>query len=331
MFEELRGKNILLLAHENADLDSFCSASMLQDYLGSKNIKASIGVPSHINEQANAFALKQKITFTLNPNLKDFDVVMLFDFNDFEQLGKIRVSFVDAFEKKLFKVIAFDHHVIEKTAICKKGCFIEEEAVSTTQVIYNLFKNNSLQKEFSKKMFFYACIGIVEDTGHFLVSTNESFECFADCLKRSGNAYAEVLSFAKHNIPEGERIAFLKAAQRSNIVKISSKTFSREIIIVTSNLSFYQGAAATKLLDFGAQISLVVGKEKNGFTHLAVRVESALKEKTKFNSMKHLLPLISEKFGGECGGHSGAAQWKGKADETEVLEEAVKLVRNYFK
>jgi len=310
-------ESVLLLCHENADLDSFCSAAMVQRYLRKNKIKSTIGVPLHINEQAQNFAFSNRISFQVNPALEEFSLVILFDLNEFAQLGKLGSKLKQLMKSKTINVLVFDHHVVEKESIARgANAIIGEDCVSTTEVIYNL-----LDKPSDKALCFWNCIGIVEDTGHFLVGNAASFASFSECLKFSGRTYSEVLSFAKHKAPEGERIAFLKAAQRAEITKIG------EAVVVTSELSFYQGAAATKLLDFGAHISIVCGKEKGELSVLSARVEAEFRDKYKFNLVKDLLLPLKEKLGGDVGGHSCAAQWKGNAEPKEVIVECVNILK----
>jgi nanoRNase/pAp phosphatase (c-di-AMP/oligoRNAs hydrolase) len=252
-----------------------------------------------------------------NPNLSDFGTIFLFDFNGYDQLGKLGSEFKKIVSLGKIKVTAFDHHVVEKESIDTKGLFVGK-AFSTTQLLFDLFK-----KDFSPKMFFYACIGILEDTGHFIVGDKKLFNDFSFCLDKSKTSYADVLLFSKHTIPNDEKIAFLKAAQRANIIQI------KDAIVVTSELSFYQSPAASKLLDFGADISLVAGvEEKNGLTTLSARADSVFKEKYKFNLVKNLLFDLQKEIGGEIGGHSGAAQWKGHKDPKEVLSLCVESIKN---
>jgi len=282
-----KDKPVLLLCHDNADLDSFCSASIMQRYLKKKNISSSIGVPKHINDQAQHFAFSQKISFQVNPNLEEFNLILLFDFNGFEQLGRLKDSFVNLVAKKNVSVIVFDHHVADKKCIVYSGyCVIDEDAASTTELLYNFLG------AFDNKMFFWNCIGIIEDTGHFIVGDEKTFSSFAECLKNSKQTYVDVLSFTKHKIPQDERIAFLKAAQRAQIQKIGG------VIVVTSELSFYQSAASTKLLDFGAQIALVAGVEREGLTTLSLRAESEFKEENNFNLVRDLLIPLQSQIGG---------------------------------
>jgi nanoRNase/pAp phosphatase (c-di-AMP/oligoRNAs hydrolase) len=320
LVKSCKNKSILLLTHDNADLDSFASASIMQRFLKKNKINSTIGVPCHINEQTLHFAFEEKISFEIHPILAQYDLVLLFDLNGFEQLGPLRESFTQLLKRKCLRVIVFDHHIPERKCICSRGNgVIGELFFSTTDLVHDFLK------EFDNKMAFWNCLGILEDTGHFLVGNEKTFTCFAECLKISKRSYSDVLSFTKHRVPDDERIAFLKAAQRANILKIG------ETIIVTSELSFYQSAAATKLLDFGAHITLVAGTEKEGLTTLSARAETEFKEKNKFNLVKHLLIPLQKKVGGEIGGHSGAAQWKGKASAKDVLIEAISIIKKRLK
>ncbi|MDD3083760.1 MAG: DHH family phosphoesterase [Candidatus ainarchaeum sp.] len=313
---EFKNKKILLLCHENTDLDSFCSAAIFKEYLKRNKIESVIGVPSHINEQTTSFARKQKMSFIINPNLENFDLILLFDFNDFEQLGFLRNNFKKLLLVKKIKVISFDHHFKEKRSIANG--FINPKKLSTTELLFDL-----IGKSFNKKMFFYACLGMIEDTGRFLVGSKDFFESFSICLKNSGKKYSEIFRITKHVPLEGEKIAFLKAIQRAKIIKI------KNVVLITSKISFYQGVIATKLLEFGADISIVCGLEKKGITNLSARAETFFKEKNNFNLMKDLMIVLEKDFGGEIGGHSGAAQWKGIANEKEILKKAESVIKKF--
>jgi nanoRNase/pAp phosphatase (c-di-AMP/oligoRNAs hydrolase) len=291
----------------------------MQLFLKKQKIDSKIGVPSHINEQAQHLAIDEKISFVLNPSLEEFDVALLFDLNGFEQLGKLKERFALRVQSELLDVAVFDHHTSNKGCISYKGdCVIDSTAVSTTELLYNFLDT------FSPSMNFFCCIGILEDTGHFLVGDKRAFSSFAECLKSSNRSYAQVLEYTKHNIPDSERIAFLKAAQRAQIQNFNG------VVVVTSELSFYQSAAATKLLDFGAHIALVAGNERSGVTTLSLRAESAFKEKYNFNLVKDLLIPLQVEVGGEIGGHSGAAQWKGKSDPKKVLAVSINILKKFL-
>ena len=325
IIQACKSKRILLLCHEHADLDSFCSAAMFQRFLIKNKIQSTIAIPSHINEQAKNVSEELKINYISNPNLNEFDIVLIFDLNSFEQLGVLKETFIEFMNKKLIKVIVFDHHVSNKTCIVYGGdCVIDEGMFSTTQLIYNFLdtpKNNQKSKDFDSVMHFLNCIGILEDTGHFIVSSSKAFSDFATSLKKSNKTYAQVVSFTKNEFDNGERIALLKAAQRSKINQI------KNIILITSTVSFYQSFVATKLLNFGAHISLVSGIEKSKLCVLSTRADSLFKEKNNFNLVKDLLLPLKEKLGGEIGGHSGAAQWKGKSTPEEVLGIATEILK----
>jgi bifunctional oligoribonuclease and PAP phosphatase NrnA len=311
----------LLLTHENADMDAICSAAIMQSYFKQKKIDSTIGVPSHINEQASTFISNQKISVIKKPVLDNYDCVIIFDMNDYEQLGPLKKEFISFQKKQKNKIYAFDHHEIEKRSIvCGKNAFINPKAISATQLIYETLG----KKSFDKKMCFYVCLGILEDTGHFITGSVSAFKIFSECLEKSGKKYSELLGVVKREINRDEKYALLKAAQRAQIHDVG------EVIVTTSVLSFYQGQAATKLLDFGADISLVAGTDKHGITSMSVRADSVFKNLKKFNSMNHLLKPLQKKVGGEIGGHSGAAQWKGVLSPQKILGESIQILEKMF-
>lgn len=312
---------ILLLAHENADMDAICSAAIMQLYFKQNKIDSTVGVPSHLNEQVSTFISKQKISVIEKPSLDDYDCVILFDMNDYEQLGPLKNKFIAFQKKQKANLYVFDHHEIEKRSIVSgKNAFINPKAISTTQLIYETIGKNN----FNKKMCFYVCLGILEDTGHFITGSVFAFKIFSDCLEKSGKKYSELLGVVKREINRDEKYALLKAAQRAQIHDVG------EAIVTTSILSFYQGQAATKLLDFGSDISLVAGTDKHGVTSMSVRADSVFKSLKKFNSMTHLLKPLQKKVGGEIGGHSGAAQWKGNFSPEKIIEESIQILEKKF-
>ncbi|MEI7961515.1 MAG: DHH family phosphoesterase, partial [archaeon] len=185
-------KSILLLTHENADLDAICSALMFQEFLKKNKIKSVIGVPHHINDRAQHFCFNEGISFQLNPNLNEFNLVVLFDVNGPEQLGRLRKSFEELKSCSCFELMVFDHHVLEKDSIVfGMNAFIDETCVSTTELLAKI-----LGSKMSRRMHFLNCLGIIEDTGHFMTGDVDSFESFSSSLKFSNKNFADVLFYA---------------------------------------------------------------------------------------------------------------------------------------
>jgi len=319
-FSSLKNQKVLLLCHEHADLDSVCSAAIMQRILKSKKINSVIGVPAHANEQASNFFLREKINFVAKPDLEKYSAVLCFDFNDFDQLGALREEFELLLNKKAIRVLSFDHHIAEKTSIDSTSVFVKK-AFSTTQLLLDTFS-----PLFDLKCFFYCALGLIEDTGHFSVGDEKLFLDFSKCLSLSKKSFAEVLSFSKHIVKKGERIALLKAASRTEINEIN------DVVVASSTVSFFQSQAATKLLDFGADISLVSGfDERANLSVLSCRANSLFKQEKKFNLVRDLLVPLQSRIGGEIGGHSGAAQWKGNYDYLLVLQESMSILHAFFK
>ncbi|MDD3160165.1 MAG: DHH family phosphoesterase [Candidatus ainarchaeum sp.] len=318
-FKVFKNKKVLLLTHEHADLDAFCSAAIFNKILNQNKIKSVVAVPSHINEQTTDFAKNYGVDFVRKPIIINYDYLFLFDLNDFHQLGGIEEQFANL-DLNFIKnnVFVFDHHDTKiKLKIKKENLFINKNAFSTTQILYDLFSNL-----FDRDMFFYCALGLIEDTGLFLTGSAKFFEIFSICLSNSKKSYSELLYVAKPKSNRGEKIAFLKSLQTLKVYKIG------EIVVVSARVSFFQSVIATKLLEF-ADITLVAGKE-NKLVNMSLRAESYFKEKNNFNLINDLLTPLQKEIGGVIGGHSGAAQWKGNFNEEKLIEKSIFILRKKF-
>ncbi len=103
----LSSKKVIILTHAGADVDAFASAAIFSLFLG-KNSK--IGIPDHINLNAKALAENTNTQFEINPDISDFDAIIIVDLNSYEMLGSLKKSVMD-YKKPIY---VFDHH--EKSA-----------------------------------------------------------------------------------------------------------------------------------------------------------------------------------------------------------------------
>ncbi|MCE8423536.1 MAG: hypothetical protein J5U16_06345, partial [Candidatus Methanoperedens sp.] len=135
--------------------------------------------------------------------------------------------------------------------------------------------------------------------------------------------YSEVMDVLS-SLPQevSMRIAFLKAAQRIAIERLD------DWIIVTSQVSSFGGAAATNLIQIGADVAFVASKDGD-----LVKV-SARARKYAINAGVNLAKLmeeISAQFKGTGGGHEGAAGMDVYGDADDILLRCVEYVKNSFR
>jgi nanoRNase/pAp phosphatase (c-di-AMP/oligoRNAs hydrolase) len=300
-----------------------------------KKIICVIGVPAHINEQTKTFAEKNKINYSINPEPSEFDKIVLVDCNNSQQLGRLEQKIISfkrntemqnskTKDQNLIKnynsqkkLIAVDHHELTQNSLAKG--LIVEEAVSTTQVIYETFKEKLTPTE-----AYYCAVGIIEDTGRFIVGTKKAFECFSDCLNICNNSYTEIVSAHTQEMPISERIALLKSAQRLEFFA------TPKALVVFSEVSFYGSQSANALISLGADIAIVFSQE-NGFASISGRVSTQFKQNKKNNStsfslVRNLFSQVQAELGGSAGGHSSAAQWKGNVPISELKKKCKEIL-----
>lgn len=158
--------DFLVVTHINPDGDTVGSALAVANYLRQRAKKFTL-----INEKsltANYFALPLAGEFkTADEVNRKFDTIITLDCADIYRIGdRVRALFVD--QPAVF--INVDHHrTNDGFAILN---IIDDQAASTTLVLYNLFKDADIVLNHDIAMCLYT--GLVTDTGSFRNSNTDS-------------------------------------------------------------------------------------------------------------------------------------------------------------
>ncbi len=305
-------KKVLLLTHSGADIDSIASAASFFFSL-KKNSKALIGVPEHISLSARIFAQNTKIPYSLNPDFNDFEVLVFFDFNSLEMLGESAKK-VSGFKGKIF---VFDHHEKTKQGVNASGFFVNEDAVSCTQVIYSYLKK--CRVKISPKVSELIACGLIVDSGKFSVGSSEAFFVMNEVLKNTKIAYEELFLLFKEPLDLSEKVARLKSVRRARLFKCFDK------IIATSTVNAFESAGAVSLVMLGSDVAFV-GGEKESKVVISGRALNSFVSKSGFSLANNVFSLLSKDFSGAGGGHAAAAGFNGNGfDVQKALEKCVEL------
>jgi nanoRNase/pAp phosphatase (c-di-AMP/oligoRNAs hydrolase) len=308
-------KKTLVLTHAGADIDAIASAGALH-YLF-KN-KISIGIPEHLNLNAKQLAEKMEIPFQLNPDLNEFNALILIDFNSSSQIGKL------AFQLKNYSglIALIDHHTESGEKLAeKKMSLIDSNAVSTTELIYKLIK--SLKKKIPSNVAVLLAAGIYTDSAGFYASNKNTFQIFAELMNISNKSFPELISLISIETDFSEKIAKLKAAKRLKIFK------SGEFLLVSTQVGSFQSNAAATMLRLGADAAFAGDIEK-GLLLVSGRANNLLLNKG-FDLAKHVFEPLQNHFNGNGGGHAGAAAFNGKARAIEpVLQKCIELTHEFI-
>ena len=183
-------KNVLLHCHPYPDPDSIGSVLAMKRYLVSigKNVTAIIGDSDYPSNMIENFPIEKEIekkSFS-DVNLEDFDLFIILDSSSTTQISrKGEVVF-----PKHLKTIVIDHH---KTNIGFGDInLVDEHSASTTQVLYKLF--NEWSVEIDKDLALYLFIGIYADTGGFKypLTSSETFKIATELVSICPNYHKAV-------------------------------------------------------------------------------------------------------------------------------------------
>lgn len=312
----LCSKKVLILTHAGADVDAFASAAIFSLFLG-KNSR--IGIPDHINLNAKALAENTSTDFEINPDVSNFDSIIIVDLNSYEMLGSLKES-VKNYKKPVY---LFDHHEkSDKTINFSRGSVLNPKAASTTEIIYDLFKKQKLK--LTKEMCMFIAAGLVTDTAHFLVADSKVFLIMYEMLNKSNKAFYEIVALFRVKVDPALKIAKLKAAKRVRIYKIS------DYIVVTSDIGAYESDSAMALVRLGADIAFA-GDHEKGKVKISGRANNKFIKDSGFDLAKHIFIPLGNKFNGEGGGHPGASAFNGTANSLEeVFSECLSLTKKFM-
>lgn len=314
----LKGKSIAILTHTSADVDAIASASMLYFSLSPK-ISAKIVIPDHLGANAKKLAGSYKIPFSVNSNLKEFDALIIVDLNSFAMLAALEAQ-VKEFKKPVFLI---DHHNPSGQKIASsKLSLIQKNAVSTTEIIFELFKQCSIP--LTKKTAALAACGIIADSAGFTVADHYTFSIMAEAMKKSSLSYSELLARFSTQEDFSEKIASLKAAKRLEVYG------SGQFVLASTQVGSFEASAATALARIGADACFAGNPEKG--IKISARANNYFLRKTGIDLCKHVLKPLAAEFSGDAGGHPGAAAYSaGSGNISQLLERCVQLTHEFLK
>ena len=311
----LSGRKVLILAHKGADIDAMASAASV--FLSfSPFCRPTIGVPDHISRPALNVVKKFSLRYTINPNVSDFDALILVDLNSWKMLGSLAEQVRD-FTGEL---LVIDHHEKSFDAIVNEDCpLLDENAVSCTQLIYKFLQKTGL--DITPTITSLLALGLIADSGHFLYADKDSFSLMAKLLEKADMKYKDMLSMLLVETDHGEKIAMLKAAKRVRIFGYGPA------IIAISNVGSFEADSATVLVKVGADVSFVAAEyDKEQETIVSSRASYQFCKNHGFDIVKDVFEPLHEFFEGDGGGHQRAAAFTAKTlDSTKVLEKCVEL------
>ncbi len=218
------------------------------------------------------------------------ELVLVVDTANPAQLGSLQ----DMLSNQL---ILIDHHTPGLLAE-KATCRIVEPAASTTEIVASLLEEAGCSLDCGQATLGLA--GIIYDTKRFLLATPRTFRATYWLASQGGN-YHRALSLLSNQgpAPMPERMARLKAVSRLRLGRAC-----KDILVAVTHIGSYESSVARSLVELGADVAVVLTERRDGY-RASIRT-SRLAEEHGVRA-DAVARYMAEKYGGQGGGHPGAA------------------------
>nr|MDO8099811.1 DHH family phosphoesterase [Candidatus Njordarchaeota archaeon] len=294
-FRERKIRSVLVVCHRNADPDALGSAYGLKNLISeSYSLASRIEIVAEDVNEVSSRMMEAYPDITVEDDfVTDPDAFILVDVNNVEHVGK----FSEKIRKSKAPIIILDHHV-PKTSTNENAAImlIDEDSSSTAEIISSIYESTGRKP--SSVGATILLIGIVYDSKRFSTIKRNVFHA-ADFLIDAGADYEAVLSVLRHPIERSEKIARLKAAQRTKMIEIDGW------IIVLSTVSSFEASACRALIDLGADVAIVSSNRKGGI-RVSGRCTDTFHKETGV-SLAKVMERVGLELNGSGGGHATAA------------------------
>lgn len=310
-----RNENFLILSHKDPDGDSVGSLVAFNNLINSfENKQAECICVDDIPDIYSFFSGIKKIK-TKIPQ-KKYDVIVFLDIAIEHRLNNDFRSFLKQDSEDIV-TLNIDHH-LSNTFFADVN-YVEENAASTTVLIYKLFKflNIKMDQESIDAVF----LGLMTDTGNFTFNTNrsETFKIAADLIDLGAN-----VSFLKEKVyfsnPQRKIKLLTKIMQR---IKVDSKSKIAWSYSRFSDWSRYEISSpdfegipeeCNSIKD--VNLFILFREEENGLIKMNLRSKGIVDSR-----------IVANKYGGGGHFHASGARCFGELDKVMslVIEDSKKI------
>jgi phosphoesterase RecJ-like protein len=313
-FRERRIHSLLIVCHRNADPDALGSAYGLKKLISESYPSASrVEIAAEDVNEVSRRMLEVYRGITIEDDITaEPDAFVLVDVNNVEHVGK----FGEKIKKSKAPILVIDHHVSKiSTGENVATMLVDEESSSTAEIVSSIYESTGRKP--SGETATILLIGIVYDSKRFSTMKKNVFHV-VDFLIDAGADYKSALSVLRHPIGRSEKIARLKAAQRTKMMEIDGW------IVVTSTVSSFEASACRALIDLGADVAIVSSNRKEG-RRVSARCTDVFHDKTGV-SLAKVMERVGLELSGSGGGHATAATASGINDVDKGEKLALTLV-----
>ena len=279
---------VLVLPHSRADIDALSSAHGVAYFLNYNNISARVCAPS---VSAPAATLAERLGFAHDPScdLRGKDVVVV-DTSSRDMLD-LDVSVAR-------KVLVLDHH---RGGNLPGYVF---DAPATSAVVLDLVSGIA-----DCKLLSFLAAGVVADTAGLYVADADALSALSSVFSRCSLRVSDILDLMDSEPPLYERIARLRALERMHVYAVG------DYVLVTSRVSSFERSSAWLLIQAGADLAFVGGRDR-----ISARLSPRFVRRTGI-TLQDIFSRLAADVGGVWGGHDAAAGMR-----TERVDVALRAV-----
>ena len=316
-FVSLAREGVVVLTHLNADPDAVASSLLMREVLLASGVEeVVVAFPEGMSRLSRRVlsGLDIRVDCLESPvrHVEKRPVVAV-DVSNCNQLG----AFCSVIRGARCLMVV-DHHIPPGDLVQLTPYSIVQREPASTILVYHLAR--LMDVELDAKLLTLTLIGILFDSRRFVHVTPTALRVTAELLER-GADYRKALSLLEERMSLSERIARLKGAQRSSVVRYG------DYLVAVSEIGSYEASVARALISLGADVA-IVARERGGECRVSIRVSSDFRSKTGVSVGRDLAASLAEKLGGEGGGHDMAGGFNGKCSAGVALREALRILAN---
>jgi len=284
----------VILGHHNADPDVIGAAQGVRELVTTLRPESVVQVflPDDVSSISKSLAASIGVEIGEETPLSNPDTFIVVDTGNLSQLG----PYEKVIRETTGKVVFIDHHLqaFELQDACHS--ILEPEASSTSEIVYRIMRHHDVSPSYATASALLS--GMAFDSKYFSIGGPELFKVASELLETVGDV-ADIKGRLAQSMSYSEKVARLKAGQRSEIVSIS------EWVVAFSVLGSFQSSGARALVALGADIAAVAGEDK-GELRVSLRSSNELFKQTKLH-LGDLGAQLGAEFNGSGNGHPTAA------------------------
>lgn len=323
----IKNKNIKILTHALVDIDGLASCFTLKYFLiqyfkeqeisiyFSELTKSTKNYLRNITEKFPEFDFSFSKTF----NASSTDVILIVDTNN---LNQIELHNNLDLANLGIPLMFIDHHYLrEKSEInnLETSNLIFENYSSTAEIILKLFEFYNVPLTIPLKILMITAM--ITDSGFFKHGNNRTIHNVSKLIGEDINIQ-DIFLLLKSETDISEKIAKIKGMQRVKLIREGG------FLIGITKISSFGASIATKLINLGFDVAIVLSKEENQY-----RINARAKKVVCINTGLHLgkiLEEISKKYEGNGGGHDGAASLTYTIESDTIITQIIEKIKHYL-